>query len=456
MPERVYIGAGAGFAGDRTDAAGPVAEALATRDGPRFLIFETLAERTLALAQVERRRDPTCGYNPSLEAFVGPVLKTCLKNEIRIVGNFGAANPRAAAERIVAMVREAGFPAIRVAVVEGDDLTNILSSEDFAARETAGSLLANAPPIVAANVYLGAAPIAQALSGGADVVVTGRIADPSLALGPLIHAFGWSLEDWDRLAAGTLVGHLLECGAQVTGGYFADPGVKDVPGMDAIGYPIAEVEPDGTFTITKPEGSGGLVDRRTVTEQVLYEIHDPAAYLTPDVVLDLTAVELEEIGENRVRVEGARGKPAPETLKATVCFDGGLLGEAEISYAGPNAAARARLAIETVKARIARRAPSLEVRADAIGAISILGDSAGGELARGWRETEDLRVRFAAKGKDRAAIDLLLGEVEALYCAGPAGGAGVRRRITPRLASASCLIERGLVQPAVSFVGGNA
>lgn len=242
----------------------------------------------------------------------------------------------------------------------------------------------------------------------------------------------------------------------MTGGYFADPGVKDVPGMDAIGYPIAEVEPDGTFTITKPEGSGGLVDRRTVTEQVLYEIHDPAAYLTPDVVLDLTAVELEEIGENRVRVEGARGKPAPETLKATVCFDGGLLGEAEISYAGPNAAARARLAIETVKARIARRAPSLEVRADAIGVISILGDSAGGELARGWRETEDLRVRFAAKSKDRAAIDLLLGEVEALYCAGPAGGAGVRRRITPRLASASCLIERSLVQPSVSFVGGNA
>lgn len=160
MPERVYIGAGAGIAGDRTDAAALVAEALATRDGPRFLIFETLAERTLALAQVERRRDPTHGYNPSLEAFVGPVLEICLKDEIRIVGNFGAANPRAAAERIVAMAREAGFPAIRVAVVEGDDLTNVLSSEDFAARETAGSLLANAPPIVAANVYFGAAPIA--------------------------------------------------------------------------------------------------------------------------------------------------------------------------------------------------------------------------------------------------------------------------------------------------------
>ncbi|HEX8164941.1 MAG TPA: acyclic terpene utilization AtuA family protein, partial [Beijerinckiaceae bacterium] len=398
MPKRVYIGAGAGFAGDRTDAAGPVAEALAARDGPRFLIFETLAERTLALAQVERRRDPARGYNPSLDAFVGPVLKACLENRIRIVSNFGAANPRAAAERIAALAREAGHPEIRVAVVEGDDLTDALSPEELAARETAGSLLAGGPPIIAANVYLGAAPIAEALDRGADLVVTGRVADPSLALGPLMHAFGWPPGDWDRLAAGTLVGHLLECGAQVTGGYFADPGVKDVPGMDVIGYPIAEVEADGTFVITKPEGSGGIVDRRTVTEQVLYEIHDPAAYLTPDVVLDLTGVELEEAGAHRVRVRGARGKPAPETLKATVCFDGGLLGEAEISYAGPNAAARARLAIETVKARIARRAPGLQVRADAIGVVSVLGDSAGGELASGWRDTEDVRVRFAAKG----------------------------------------------------------
>jgi hypothetical protein len=226
--------------------------------------------------------------------------------------------------------------------------------------------------------------------------------------------------------------------------------------MDAIGYPIAEIEPDGSFVITKPEGTGGLVDRRTVTEQVLYEIHDPAAYLTPDVVLDLTEVELKEIGRDRVRLAGARGKPAPETLKATVCFDGGLLGEAEISYGGPNAAARARLAIETVKARIARRAPGLKVRADAIGVVSILGDSAGGELASGWREAQDVRVRFAAAGHDPVEIELLMGEVEALYCAGPAGGAGVRRRITPRLASASCLIERSLVQPAVSFLGGNA
>src|SRR3954468_17740593 len=467
MQQTVFIGAGAGFAGDRTDAAGPVAEALARSDGPRFLIFETLAERTLALAQVERRRDPARGYNPLLEAFVGPVLRTCLENKIRIVSNFGAANPQGAAMRIREMAQALGFPGILVGVVEGDDLTGALSPQEFAARETGGSLLADGPAIVAANVYLGAAPIAEGLSRGADVVVTGRVADPSLALGPLIHAFGWAADDWDRLAAGTLVGHLLECGAQVTGGYFADPGVKDVPGMDDIGYPIAEVEPDGSFVITQPDGTGGLVDRRTVTEQVLYEIHDPAAYLTPDVVLDLTEVELREIGPDRVRLHGARGRPAPETLKATVCFDGGLLGEAEISYAGPNAAARARVAIDTVRARVARRAPGLAVRADAVGVVSILGDSAGGALAAGWRDGTDVRVRFAAAGHDAGEIDLLMGEVEALYCAGPpggeggalfcagpAGGGGARRRITPRLASPSCLIERDRVTPAVSFVGG--
>lgn len=450
-----YIGAGAGFAGDRTDAAAPVVEALSRLDGPRFLIFETLAERTLALAQVERRRDPSRGYNPALERFLAPVLKSCLENSIRIVSNFGAANPRAAAARIIELAGNAGIPSIRVAVVEGDDLTDVLSSDDFARRETAGSLLQNRPEIIAANVYMGAAPIAEALDLKADVVVTGRVADPSLALGPLLHVFGWAFDDWDRLAAGTLVGHLLECGSQVTGGYFADPGVKDVPGMDELGYPIAEVEPDGTFVITKPPGTGGLVDRRTVTEQILYEIHDPAAYLTPDVVMDVTQVELAETGPDRISVSGARGRPRPDTLKATVCVDGGLLAEAEISYAGPNAHARARLAVDTVKSRMARRAPGFEVRADVVGIISLFGDSAGRELAAGWTASpQDVRVRFAGQSHDRSPVELLLDEVEALYCAGPAGGAGVCKRITPRLWSSSCLIERDLVTARVAFVGG--
>jgi len=454
MAPHVTIGGAAGFAGDRTDAAGPLVEALAKAAGPRFLMFETLAERTLALSQLERRRDPSRGYNPALERFVGPVLARCLADNIRIVGNFGAANPRAAALRIQTLAREQGLRPPRIAVVEGDDLTSVLSAPELAARETGGTLLRNATDIVAANLYLGARPIAEAFDRGADIVVTGRVVDSALALGPLVHAFQWRWDDWDRLAAGTLAGHLLECGAQITGGYFADPGVKDVPGLPEVGYPLAEIDADGTIVIGKPAGTGGRVDRQTVIEQVLYEIHDPAAYLVPDVVLDLTDVTVEEVGADRVRVAGARGGPAPETLKATVCVDAGVLGEAEISYAGPNAAGRARLAAEIVRDRLARRAPNIQFRIDAIGIASILGND-DGALRRPWdADATDVRLRFAARGARAEDVRILLDEVEALYCAGPAGGAGVRRHVTPRLASASCLIERAFAAPRVTMIEG--
>lgn len=451
MTAKVFIGAGAGFAGDRSDAAVPVVEALAARSGPRFLMYETLAERTLALCQLERRQNPQRGYSPALERMLPPVLVRCLAAGIKIVGNFGAANPPAAARRIAAMARDLGLRVPCIAVVEGDDLTGRLSDDELAAHETGGRLLAQRRPVISANLYLGAQPIAEAFDRGADIVVTGRVADSALALGPLLHAFGWRADDWDKLAAGTLVGHLLECGAQITGGYFADPGFKDVPGLADVGYPIAEVGADGTTVITKPAGTGGLVNRLTVIEQLLYEIHDPSAYLAPDVVLDLTDVDVVEIGKDRVRVTGARGKPAPETLKATVCVDGGFLGEAEISYAGPNATARVQLAADIVRKRLATRAPDLAVRIDAIGAVSVLG---AGNMPPDLRhaQTPDIRLRFAAQSFDSAEVEILLDEVEALYCAGPAGGAGVRRRITPRLASASCLIERRYAEPRVTLL----
>jgi len=451
MVTRVFIGGAAGFAGDRTDAAGPLVEALSKADGPRFLMFETLAERTLALSQLERRRDPSRGYNPSLDRFVAPVLARCLAEQIRIVGNFGAANPRAAALRIQVIAREQGLRSPRIAVVEGDDLTGVLSAQELAARETGGALLRGASDIVAANAYLGAKPIAEALDAGADIVVTGRVVDSALALGPLAHAFRWRWDDWDRLAAGTLAGHLLECGAQITGGYFADPGVKDVPGLAEVGYPLAEIEANGAIVIGKPDGTGGRVDRQTVIEQILYEIHDPAAYLVPDVVLDLSDVTVEEIGANRVRIVGARGHPAPATLKATVCVDAGVLGEVEISYAGPNAAARARLAAEVIRDRFARRAPDFKFRVDAVGVTSILADD-DGALRGPWAGGNDVRLRFAARGAKPDDVRMLLDEVEGLYCAGPAGGAGVRRHVTPRLASASCLIERRFAKPSISMI----
>jgi len=452
MAPLAYIGGAAGFAGDRTDAAGPLVEALAKADGPRFLMFETLAERTLALSQLERRRDPARGYNPALERFVAPILARCLAENIRIVGNFGAANPPAAARRIQEVAREQGLRPPRIAVVEGDDLAGTLSVQELAARETGGTLLRGASEIVAANLYLGAQPIAEAFDRGADIVVTGRVVDSALALGPLVHALGWRWDDWNRLAAGTLAGHLLECGAQVTGGYFADPPLKEVPGLAEAGYPLATIDGDGTIVIGKPEGTGGRIDRQTVVEQILYEIHDPAAYLVPDVVLDLTQVTVEEIGPDRVRISGARGHPAPETLKATVCVDAGVLAEAEISYAGPNAAGRARLAAEIVRDRLARRAPDLEFRVDAIGVTSILGNDENA-MRNTWNaEAADVRLRFAAQGARTEDVRMLLDEVEALYCSGPAGGAGVRRHVTPRLASASCLIERRFAKPRVTMI----
>jgi acyclic terpene utilization AtuA family protein len=469
MDNLVRIGCGAGFAGDRADASAAVIAELAHCSGPRFLMFETLAERTLALCQIERRRDPTRGFSPAVERMLPAALGPCLSQGIRVVGNFGGANPHAAGRRIAELARDAGFPQARIAVIEGDDLTDTMPLDELRVREVGGTLLADRPVMVAANVYLGAEPIAQALDAGADIVITGRVADPALVLGPLAHAFGWDWSDWQRLATGTLAGHLLECGAQVTGGYFADPGVKDVPDLANVGYPIAEVAADGTFVVTKPRGTGGLVDRRTVTEQILYEVHDPAAYLTPDVILDITNVELADAGRDRIRVAGARGSRRPQTLKATVFVESGMLGEAEISYAGPNASARARLAADIVTTRMRRRAPDLRLRIDAIGCDSTFGtlaqvppappapaSPATAAPATAAPMPPEIRLRFAAQSLRREPVELLLDEVEALYCAGPAGGCGVRRHLSPRLASASCLIERERVTPRVTFVGDMA
>ena len=254
----ILVGCGAGFSGDRLDAPGPVVATLARSGRPAAIMFETLGERTLALAQLERLRDPERGYEPLLEPLLEPVLATCLDHRIRILGNFGAANPHAAARLIRSMGRRLGCRPMRVAVVTGDDVRGRLD-----ALEDADGTPLRVPDAISANAYLGAEPLAQALALGADVVVAGRVADPALALAPFLHHHGWTADDWDRIAGGTLAGHLLECGAQVSGGYFADPGVKDVPDPHRIGFPIVAMDADGTFTIGKAADTGGLVDRRT-------------------------------------------------------------------------------------------------------------------------------------------------------------------------------------------------
>lgn len=441
----LLIGCAAGFSGDRTDAAGPVVDTLIARlaEGPpgqrAFLIFETLAERTLALAQLRRRTDPESGYEPLLDAMLRPVIARCLAHGIRIVSNFGAAHPRAAARLIARIAREEGCAAPRIAVVEGDDLSS--PAHLAALREQLGAQM-DGLRIVSANAYIGAEPIAAALDAGAQIVVCGRVADPSLTVGPAMSHFGWRSDDWEKLGRATMAGHLLECGAQVCGGYFADPGYKDVPGLADIGFPIAEIAADGQCTIGKSQGTGGHVTAATVKEQLLYEVHDPSGYLTPDAIADISEAEVTETGQDRVALSGVRGHPRPTHYKVNVCHEGGWLAEGEISYAGPRAESRARLAADVLRSRLA----GLELRVDLIGAISILADDAGRALAatpdRGAR---DVRLRVAATHTDRAQAERLGREVMALYTCGPAGGGGVRTALTPRLNTLSCLLPRASV-----------
>ncbi len=448
------IGSGAGFSGDRVDAPQSVVAAIAAAGEGGALIFETLGERTLALGHIARRQDPARGYEPLLEDLLEPVLADCVQSGITVVGNFGQANPQAAAAAIQSIAHRLGLGALRIAVVTGDDLVGQIDLSVAKRWDGDGRLPDIEGDIIAINAYVGAAPIAEAILAGAQVVVTGRVADPALALGPLVAHFGWSWDNLDLIAAGTLVGHLLECGSQVTGGFFADPGFKDVPDTANIGFPIAEVSADGSFVITKAEGTGGLVDLRTVKEQLLYEIHDPAAYLTPDVTLDITGVELEQVGVNRVRVRGARGRPAPQQLKATVSFFGDWLGEAEISYAGANALARARLAITTINERILRRGLPVRHRADIVGTVSAF-DSDDGDLLLDYpgAGSGDYRVRFAFGASSQRDVERAVQEVNALYCCGPAGGGGVRHSVRPRVRTLSYLVPREIVASSFHFAG---
>ncbi len=449
----VHIGCGAGFSGDRVDAAIPVVETLSRRKGPRYLIFETLAERTLALAQKHRQRDPEHGYSPFLESYVRPILKKCLAADIKIVSNFGAANPHGGAKKISEIARELGCGEIRIAIIEGDDLFQVMSDEQIRSHSTIEGLDIGENEVVAANVYLGAKPIANALAQKADVVVVGRCTDPALVLGPLIHEFSWGENDWHHLAAGTMAGHLLECGGQVTGAYFADPGYKDVPDLANVGFPIAEVGQDGSIIMTKADNTGGIVSPQTVKEQLLYEIHDPSNYFTADVILDISKVTVHQIGPDRVQVSGAQGKPRPDTLKATVSINGGWMGEAEMSYAGPNAFHRARLAIDVLKQRYRKIGTNCALRFDILGTMSVH-DGDGGEGAnRGtWPNDGDYRIRIASKGHDKESIERINQEMLSLYCSGPAAGGGFREHLTDQVQTASILIDRTKIIPKVTIL----
>lgn len=434
----IRIGCGAGYSGDRIEPAVELAE----RGKLDYLVFECLAERTIALAQQARARDPERGYDPLLLERMAAVLSICLQNGVRIITNMGAANPLSAAASVSALARSLGLYGITIAAVTGDDVLDVVRTGDFRILESGQPVSTLSPHLLSANAYLGAEPVVAALATGAQVIIAGRLADPSMFLAPAIREFGWAPDDWTRLGRGTAAGHLLECAGQVTGGYFADASRKAVEGLARLGFPIAEIAEDGTAVITKVKDSGGCVTVATCTEQLLYEIHDPAAYITPDVVADFSQVQLTEIDRDRVRVDGADGRARTDSLKVSLGYTDGCIGEGQISYAGTGARTRAELARAIVEERLRYCGVTCqEVRFDLIG-IDALHRST---LASGHADPYEVRLRVAGRTRTMSEAVRVGNEVETLYTNGPAGGAGVTKSAREVLAVASTLVPRSSV-----------
>jgi hypothetical protein len=441
----IRIGSGAGYSGDRIE---PAIE-LADKGDIQYLVFECLGERTVALAQQARMKNPDGGYDPLLEERMRAVLPLCAAKGIKIVTNMGAANPEAAARKTAEIARSLGLPALKIAAIVGDDVLDACKAGDLPILEFDGTIKQLGNRLLSANAYLGAGPMAEALSGGADVVITGRASDPALFLAPMIHAFGWAMDDWNLLGKGTVAGHLLECAGQITGGYFADPGHKDIPDLARLGFPIGEVGEDGSLVVTKVEGSGGAVTAQTCKEQLLYEVHDPRQYLQPDVVADFSQVCVEEIAPDRVRISGGRGAKRTGTLKVSVGYVDSFIGEGQISYAGPGALARGRLALEIVRERLKLTGVAAsELRFDLIGVDSLHGPLVSAHA----NEPYEVRVRVAGRTETLREAVRIGNEVETLYTNGPAGGGGAWKSARDVVAVASVLLPRELAIPSVRFV----
>ena len=412
MSRTLRIGSGAAWWGDRIEPARLNAE----RGELDYLCFETMAEATVSAAQVRARRDPAFpGYDTYLDDRMRAVLPACMAQGTRIVSNQGWINPDGAAARIVALLRELGISGVKVASVNGSLITDRVLSLTERILENGQPTATLAPTLISAEAYLGAEPIAEALAAGARIVVTGRVADPSIFMAPMLHEFGWDPLDHARLGAGNGIGHLLECGAQVTGGYFPDPGFKDVPEPWNLAFPIAEVQPDGSAVITKVAGSGGAVTLQTVKEQLLYEVHDPANYLTPDVVVDFTTVRLEQAGPDRVRVSGIGGKPRTPTLKVSIGCTEGFIGEDMFFYAGPGALRRAQLAKRILEERFRIVGLQAEdVRIDFLGLNAIHGAATPPDAP----EPYEVAVRVAARTRTREEAIKVGREVDGMAVSG--------------------------------------
>ena len=442
----IRIGSGAGYSGDRIEPAVELAE----KGDIQYLVFECLGERTVALAQQARMKNPDGGYDPLLEERMRAVLPVCAAKGIKIVTNMGAANPEAAARKTAEIAKSLGLSALKIAAITGDDVFDACKDGDLPIMEFDGTIKQLGNRLLSANAYLGVEPMAQALNAGADIVITGRASDPALFLAPMIHAFGWAMDDWNLLGQGTVAGHLLECAGQITGGYFADPGYKDVPDLARLGFPIGEVGEDGSLVITKVAGSGGAVTAQTCKEQLLYEVHNPKQYFQPDVVADFSEVKVEAIGPDRVRVSGGRGSKRTDTLKISVGYVDSYIGEGQISYAGPGALARGRLALEIVRERLKLTGvQASEMRFELVGVDSLHGPDVSAQA----NEPYEVRVRVSGRTENLREAVRIGNEVETLYTNGPAAGGGAWKSARDVVAVASVLLPRELAKPQVRFVG---
>ena len=412
----IRIANGQGFWGDWLEAPVRLVE-----DGPiDYLALDYLAEVTMSILQKQRSADPNLGYARDFPPLVAKLAPKLRNRGVRVLANAGGVNPTACAAEVHRLA-----PELKIAVVHGDDIyarLDSLMSQGVELRnmDTAEPLATVRSQVLSANVYIGAFPLSEALSTGADVVITGRCADAALALAPMIHRFGWTPDQLDLLAAGTVAGHIIECGAQASGGNRQALRWQDVTDLAHIGYPIVEAEADGRCTITKHEGTGGLVDVPGVTEQLVYEIGDPAAYFTPDVVADFTSVHLEQIGKDRVVITGAKGRPKPELLKVSISYAWGWKSIGTLAYSWPDALLKAQAADRIVRTRLTDLGLSFEaIRTEFFGH-----NGCHGPAAASANEAPEVLLRIGVRGHDRKAIDRFTRELIPLVLSGPPTATG--------------------------------
>lgn len=447
----IRIGGASAFWGDSMVAA----PQLLMQGEIDYLIFDYLAEITMSIMARMRAKDPAQGYATD---FVAVTMKRLLpelaRRKVKVVANAGGVNPAACAAAIRALIAEAGL-SLKVGVVLGDDLLpQIDALKPKLEPMQHGAIVPER--FMSANAYLGAAPIAAALKAGADIVVTGRCVDSALCLGPLLHEFGWSLRDFDRLAAGSLAGHIIECGAQASGGLFTD--WRDVPDWDNIGYPIAEVSADGSFIVTKPKGTGGLVSVGTVSEQLVYEIGDPASYFLPDVTCDFTAVTIEQAGENRVRVSGAKGRPPTDRYKVSATYLDGFRAVAHLTIGGIEARAKAERTAEAILKRTRRLFTMLNLGDYRATSIEVLGTEAmyGPHAQPGALASREVVLKLSVSHTDKTALDIFAREIAPAgtsFSAGTTGFFGGRPTPQPVVKLFSCFIPKAALPVTLDFTG---